>query len=170
MHLFFFPYGHEHQVQIMFEKMRHSYWQWTRTDLKTNKEETILVAGQLRHSYGGAFEYVFPEPCLAEVLAFLGVPHDGAHHKGEASRLWCMRRVFNLKRIPKETWDIVKNISSDISVGGDCTMDRSGKLHSLRGLSSAKTVGAGITVLGIKYDRHGPIDFGPAGYFDQEWL
>lgn len=105
MHLYFYLRGMP-QYTAMFEAfLQFQFWKWRRINLQTKKEEIILLQGALRKSVLGAYEYVFPEEALKEVLALLGLTekHIGAEYTMKHKiKLSVLRKIFGAERIPKE--------------------------------------------------------------------
>ena len=139
MHLFFFTRGVKHQQDILLILLQGQFWQWKRKNLKTKKEEIMLVQGALRPSFLGSYEYVFPEECLSEVIAVLGLSIE----KERFQMKW-LRRMMGLKKIPKKNYEEAKKISTEIMIKG-----------SMRGLVKINVGGAGVNLIGLKEDRRG---------------
>jgi len=145
MHLFFYIRGVP-QFEAMFKSfMQSQFWKWDRINLETGKKETLLVQGALRSSVLGAYEYIFPEECLAEVLALFGLEEGrtGAE-KSTANylKLGILRKIFGAEKIPKEAFKQAKKIPTSILVKG-----------SMRGLSAVMTEFVTIHTIGIRKDR-----------------
>ena len=138
MHIFFFPRGVQQFVEVYLAHLQSQYWIWERTNLKTGKKEKTLVQGALRPSYLGAYEYVFPEEALAEVVAVLNIQQD------KSFRMKVLRKMFGLEPIPDEVYKQAKEVKVDIYVEG-----------TNRGLTGIRVPGTGACVIGIKRDRRG---------------
>jgi len=141
MHLFLFVRGIYHQVKIWETLAQSQFWRWTRTNLTTGKEETTLVQGALRPSVLGCYEYIFPEECLSEVLAVMGIKED---YQSQAFRLKAMRLMFRARKIPKKNMKEALTIPTTIMIN-----------NSMRGLASLQVDGVGVYAIGIKKDVRG---------------
>ncbi len=150
MHLYLYARGILQQVKLWEAITQNHFWQWKRTKLKTGKEEITLVQGALRPSVLGAYEYIFPEDCLPEVLAVLGITN-----KQRSFKLAVLRRVFGARAIPNKIYEEAKNIKPSIILN-----------ESKRGLHHSKINGVSVHVIGIKKDRFAKHS---CGYY-QEWL
>ena len=137
MHLYLYARGIIQQVKLWEALTQSHFWQWTRTNLKTGKEEITLVQGALRPSVLGAYEYIFPEDCLPEVLAVLGITG-----KQRSFKLAVLRQIFGAKAIPNKIFKQAEKIAPSIILK-----------ESKRGLHHSKTNGVSIHVIGIKKDR-----------------
>jgi len=138
MHIFFFFRGVNQYVELFKSLIQGQFWQWERTDLKTGKKVKVLVQGALRPSYLGTYEYIFPEECLSEVIAVLGLQED------KTFRMNAVRKMMGLEKIPKKNWEESKNIQTDIMVKG-----------TNRGIVGIKVAGTGCCLIGMKRDRRG---------------
>lgn len=106
--------------------------------------EEILVQGALRTSILGAYEYVFPEECLSEVLAVFGIT-DYENYENSFKRkaeMWFLRKAFDCEDIPQENVEEAKSIPTTIILN-----DR------MRGLTNSIMNGIVIHPIGIKKDR-----------------
>jgi hypothetical protein len=75
--------GIKQQVALFEMFMQTQMFPWKRKNLKTGKDEIILVQGALRVMPFG-YEYVFPEECLDEVLTMLQAKStDGRYNLGK---------------------------------------------------------------------------------------
>lgn len=139
MHLFFYARGIYNQVEFFKTLAQSQYWKWFRINLKTKKEEMILVQGALRPTILGAYEYIFPEECLSEVLSVFGIPDAST-----TSRLqgYGLRKLFKCEKIPKENLEEAKKIETTLSITGH-----------MRGLTKVQVEGVGIIPIGIKRDK-----------------
>ena len=95
------------------------FWKWERTNLLTGKLEQHALQGALRPSILGAWEYIFPEEALPDVLNVFGITKDltggMTHNKmlGQLPnkfKLVAMRKLFGAKRIPKEAFEKAETI------------------------------------------------------------
>lgn len=146
MHLYFYLRGNYPQVEIFKTMAQGLFWQWPRIDMKTGKEKVILVQGALRPSVIGTWEYVFPEQCLPEVLAVLGVTSSedlgvSRGRKMAKARLATLRRIIGCKKIPKKIFEQAAKCPTSIKLDG-----------STRGLSHLKFPGVTPHVIGYKED------------------
>ena len=118
------------------------FFQWKRFNLKTKKNEIILVQGSLRPSLWGAYEYVFPEESLSEVLSMFGV-NLNIYSKATKIQSFILRKLFpGVKKIPKKNLKEAMEIPSILLLKG-CT----------RGLNNLQVPGVQIIPIGIKYDN-----------------
>ena len=164
MHLFFFVRGIVPQCEIFKTQLQGFFWNWKRINLDTGAEETILVQGALRPSVLGAWEYIFPEECLAEVLAILGVKGEEYNHDDrfkDKFRLAFLRKIFGVEKIPKEIYEESFKIPQTVIVSG-----------TMRGLSHCIIPGTAVHIIGIKRDERRDFDFTAVGQgrFNQEAL
>lgn len=141
MHIFFFFRGLEHFVSLYKAHLQGIYWRWDRKD-KTGKETTMLVQGALRPSFLGMYEYVFPEECLSEVIAVLGI-NEGCNWTRDL-QMDALRRMCGLKRIPKKNFKEAAKVPENIILQNSC-----------RGLSAVRIPGVSVSVVGIKKDKRG---------------
>lgn len=165
MHLYFFLRGNYPVLEIWKTLAQSQFWKWKRIDLATGKEDFKLVQGALRPSVMGAYEYVFPEEALAEVLSVFGVTNDGipAYDKFllDKMRMSVLRKIFRCKAIPKSVYKKALEIPNSIMLQ-----------NSERGLSHLKIPGACVHIIGIKEDKKGEFFHhleAPTGY-EQEML
>ena len=140
MHLFIFIRGVQQFAELYKSHLQCQYWKWKRVNAKTKKEEYVLVQGALRQSYLGCYEYIFPEECLSEVIAVLGLVEKEAY----SFKLNAIRKMMGLEKIPKKNFEEAKKIKTDITING-----------SMRGLSGINVAGTGCAVIGIKRDIRG---------------
>lgn len=138
MHLYFFVRGIKSQVDLWLSLAQGHFWKWTRRNLKTNKDEVILVQGALRPSVLGSWEYIIPEDCLAEALAVLS---NGDWDNPKSLKLATLRKIIGLKPIPKKIREESKKINPSV------VMD-----NIKRGLSHNHVEGVAVHIIGIKYD------------------
>lgn len=154
MHIYFYARGIKHQLDIFETLAQSQFFKWKRINLKTGEEEFIIVQGALRKSVLGAYEYIFPEEALPEVLAIFGF-HDGINLL-DKTRLFALRQLFGASSISKEIWEKAKTIPTTLTING-----------SERALSDVKVGGVSLHLIGIKKDVRR--DFEEFGY-NQEAL
>lgn len=152
MHLYLYARGIIQQVRLWEAMAQGQFWQWERYNPETEKTEKTLVQGALRPSVLGAYEYIFPEDCLAEVLAVFGLNQN----KEKGLRLATLRRVFGASKISRKTWREAKEIKPSIILEG-----------SKRALSGVNVPGVSLHVIGVKKDTHAHLK---ASGLVQEWL
>lgn len=164
MHLVFFIRGIYNQVEVLKTQLQSICWKWKRINLDTGLEEAILVQGALRPSVLGAWEYIFPEECLAEVLAVLGKTtekYTAADRYKDIFRLAFLRKIFSVKKIPKEIYEKAKEIPQSVIID-----------NCWRGLSHCIIPGTAVHIIGIKEDERRDFDFTAQGQgrYNQEAL
>jgi len=165
MHLIFFIRGINNQIEILKTMMQGYYWKWKRINLDTGKEEEILVQGALRPSVLGAWEYIFPEECLAEVCCVFGIKscenYNAGHLFKQKAQLAILRKIFGAKKIPQEIFDEAEKIPQSIIIAG-----------TWRGLSHCIIPGTAVHCIGIKPDDRRDFDFSDKGMgrYNQEAL
>jgi hypothetical protein len=163
MHLIFYIRGINNQVEFLKTQLQSLYWKWNRTNLDTGLEESILVQGALRPSVMGAWEYVFPEECLKEVLAVIGAKEEYTHADRfkDKFRLAFLRKIFGAKKIPKKIYDEAAKIPQTIMLN-----------DSWRGLSHCIVPGTALHIIGTKADDKRDFDFSDVGQgrYNQEAL
>ena len=143
MHLYFFVRGVQHQVNILIAMAQSQFFKWERTNLKTKKKETTLVQGALRPTIWGAYEYIFPEECLSEVISMFGIGIKT--FEAEGLKGYAVRKHFpNVRKIPQKNIEEAKKIPNTIAVNG-----------SWRGLSNLMIDGVHVIPIGIKNDNRG---------------
>lgn len=165
MHLFFFLRGKFEQVELWKAHAQASYWKFRRKNLKTGKEETILIQGALRPSILGAYEFIFPKEALTEVCSFFGIVRNVncGYTKARStpfkilinSKAFGLRRIFGCKKIPKKILEKAKEMPDTFSTE-----------EFERGCSNCKIPGVGVQVIGIKEDRMAEV----GGKYYQEGL
>ncbi len=106
--------------------------------METGKEETILIQGSLRPSLFGSWEYVFPEECLGEVIAVMGIGKVNIKKAG----IGILRNMLSCKKIPEEVFEAAKKIPTSLTLS-----------NSWRGLSTTWTAGVSVYPIGIKKDE-----------------
>lgn len=144
MHLIFFARGIFHQLNLFESLMQTHFWKWRRKNLKTGKQEEILVQGALRRSVLGAYEYVFPEEALAEVISMMGILEDNLSWRnfGSYTRLAVLRKLFGAKKIPHKIFEEAKKIPPSIIL-----------TNRERAMSKCKVAGVDLHIIGIKEDK-----------------
>jgi len=156
MHLYFFLRGITHQLEMTKIFLQSQYFKWVRINLKTGKEEIKLVQGSLRPTIFGAYEYVFPEEALADVLSMIGIVDATDYFQSKELRLKFLRPIFNCKKIPDKIFKEAAKIPNSMTLDG-----------SWRGLSNCIVGGVAYHVIGIKKDARRVWE--EAGY-EQEML
>lgn len=145
MHLYFYPRGKFEQVELWKVHAQTAYWKFRRINIKTKKEEIILVQGALRPSVLGAYEYIFPKEALIEVCAFFGITKNEQYGFGTIglhSRHFAMRRIFGCSKIPNKILKKSKEFPSTFSTA-----------EFERGSSNCIIPGVPVHVIGIKKDK-----------------
>ena len=158
MHLVLYARGIIQQVELWKAMAQGQFFKWGRKNLKTGKIEYVLVQGALRPSILGAWEYVFPKECLAEVINILGIhiPRECEHGFKFKAKSAVLRKIHGVKKIPKEIIEEAKKIQSSILLE-----------NSWRGLSHIIVQGVSIHAVGIKEDVVKEI---PQWGYEQEML
>ena len=149
MHLFIFFRGVNHYLDLYKSLIESQFWTWKRKDLKTGKDATTMVQGALRPSFFGCYEYIFPEEALPEVIAIFGLQKNNANYE---FRFNVIRKMFGLKKIPKEAWEKAKKINPNVFITG-----------MQRCLAKVEVASCGMNVIGIKYDKKGEM----YGYYQE---
>jgi hypothetical protein len=101
MHLYFLTRGIKQQRDLFVNFMTTQMFPWVRKNIKTGKDETILVQGSLRPVE--LWEYVFPEEQLEEVLGAMGIKTDtptGYDTKINKTKLAVLRKMLGAEKIP----------------------------------------------------------------------
>ena len=135
------------------------FWKWERTDLLTGKSEQLALQGALRPSILGAWEYIFPEEALPDVLAVFGITKGltGGMTLDKKLGAWpnkfklaAMRPLFAAKKIPKWAFEEAEKIPQSIVFN---------KGHrALSHLGPEVIPGISIHPIGIKKDIRGILD------------
>ena len=146
MHMYFFVRGKFEQVEQWKAHAQASYWKFRVLNNKTGKIEVKLVQGALRPSIFGAYEFVFPKEALAEVCNFFGVSMFESADYGFGSfslytRKFCLRKIFNCKKIPKAILKKADKIQPTFST-----------IEFERGCSKCVIPGVSFHLIGIKED------------------
>ena len=146
-----FVRGKYEQVRLWEAHAQTSYWKLRRINLKTKKEELMLVQGALRNSVLGAYEFIFPKEALAEVCAFFGICTN-------PNREWCfgkvgfyarnltLRKIFGCKKIPTEILKKAKELPPSFYTA-----------EFERGSSCCVIPGVAIHPIGIREDMIGEL-------------
>jgi len=145
MHLYFFVRGKFEQVELWKAHAQVAYWKWRRIN-KEGKEEIKLVQGSLRPSVLGAYEYIFPKEAIAEVCSFFGIETNesyGFNKIGLYTRHFCLRKIFGVRKIPKEILEKAKTIPNTFTT-----------MEFERGVSNCIIPGVNCHVIGIKDDEY----------------
>lgn len=146
MHLYLYARGVKQQLSIWEMFMQSAFWAWKRKDLKINKETITLVQGGLRPTIFGAYEYIFPEECLVDVLASLEITYNNYIGTDKTlmnkARMALLRKMFGASAIPKEVFKKAEKTPTSY------TLDCCG-----RGLSSLRVSGVALHIIGIKTDE-----------------
>lgn len=160
MHLYFYARGIYDRVEIWKTLAQSHFWKFDRRNLTTNLIEHDLVQGSLRPSIFGAWEYVFPEESLAEVLSVFGIVEQtefgnlkGLQYK---TKMFALRKMFGAEAIPKKIYEASLKIPSIIALN-----------TSTRGLNNNIIPNVDLHVIGIKKDRR---QIMPEWNFEQEML
>lgn len=157
MHLDLFVRGKKEMVDLWEAHVQAQYFRFRRINLKTGKEESILVQMGLRRGIFGSYELVFPREALVEVLAMLGIKKrvSYAHLNGAGLKHFVMRKMWSDKPIPKKILEQANKTKSSMYFN-----DRE------RGLANCEVPGTAIHVIGIKEDKFGSVD----GIYSHELL
>lgn len=101
MHLYFVTRGPKYIRDHWVSHMQAQPFYWNRKNLKTGKDEKMLVQGNLKPIE--LWEYVIPEEHINEVSHYLGFDPNGKHcHKKQLEPLaMAMRKLLKLKKVPK---------------------------------------------------------------------
>lgn len=108
MHLIFYMRGVLQHVENTKLFLQTQMFPWERVNLKTGEKEIHLVQGALRPSVLGAWEYVFPEESLLEVLTMLKLKDNEVGSDPTLKnhlKLSFLRQIFGAKKLPK--WEPV---------------------------------------------------------------
>lgn len=138
MHLQLYIRGVCPQVELWKSMMQNNFFKWRRTNIKTGKEQIILVQGGLRPSVLGTYEFIFPREALPEVLGILGC----TEYSIKKIKLAFLRRIIGLKKIPKSVFQKAKECPTSVIIN-----------NSERGLSSIIVPGIWVHIIGIKEDK-----------------
>ena len=159
MHLFFYIRGINNWVETWKIMAQGLFWKWERTNLITGKLEEFALQGALRPSILGAWEYIFPEEALPDVLAVFNITKDltgGMTHDkilGQLPnkfKLAAMRPLFGAKKIPKEAFKEAEKIPTSVILKESH--------RALSHLGAEIVPGIAIHPIGIKADSRGVLD------------
>lgn len=150
MHIYFIPRGIRHQIEIFEKFMQTQMFPWLRKDIKTGKEFLTMFQGAYRDA-GPFKEFVFPEECLADVLAMLG-EHEKKIYVSDIKK-WGMRKLMGngIIKIPKN----VKYPEGFARVG--LMVKENGK-SVFRPYRYVEHRGVVLEIIGIKKDRRGTFE------------
>lgn len=178
MELYFFLRGIRHQIEMFETFMQTQMWPWVRKDVKTGKEFLTMFQGAYRDA--GPFKcYVFPEPCLPEVLDMLGIvdqsqtwftkkpgKQKGSFMSGYAIKPYqvAARKILKCKKIPKNI--IADPAYPKISL---FTTDEDGK-QRIQPYRYIEHRGVNIIPIGIRKDVYGQTTDETGKEIEQEML
>lgn len=101
--------GVYHNRNIWLAAMQSQYFPWTRKNLKTGNNETVMVQGKINPIE--LWEYIFPEESLPEVLSMLKMTNGEGNqigHLNKGANEWrgkllgdALRKVLACQPIPK---------------------------------------------------------------------
>lgn len=153
MHLFMGISGAEHVIEIVKNCLNAQTFHTDRVDMITGKKEKYKVQGVWRPIEFG--HYVFPEPCLNEVMSMLDLPakirtFEAVPHMNTYNAV--LRKILQLKKIPD-----MKDLPA---VSPESMANRTilWQEHT------------NIIPVGIKEDGKGIRKFSEGNIYDQEWL
>lgn len=153
MHLYFYIRGIKNWVDAWLVMAQGLFWKWDRKNLKTGKIESFAIQGALRPSIWGAWEYIFPEEALPDVLAVFNIKETttGGTKSAyiEKSKLAMLRKLFFAKKIPKEAFEKSKGAGKSIILKNSH--------RALSHLGDEIIPGIALHPIGIKYDLKGTI-------------
>lgn len=144
MHLVFYLRGVPQQVSLWKAMAQNQFFKWRRINLKTKKEEIILIQAGLRDSVLGTMELTFPKEALPTVLCIMGLQegHLQVHPSFMSkARMIVLRRILGLRKIPKKAFKEAEKIYSSIMFD-----------DLERGLSDLLAARVSIHPIGIKED------------------
>ena len=149
MHFYFYLRGISHQVELFKILVQGYFFKWKRKNLSTGETEFTLVQGALRESVLGAYEYIFPEDALADMLCTFALTDEkmigNTYTFKNAAKLTFLRRIFGAYKIPKKAFEEAKKIPASILLN-----------DSWRGLSNLSLVhGVAVHPIGLKKDNFG---------------
>ena len=143
MHLYFFLRGINQQVELTKIFLQSQFFKWKRINLKTNKEDIKIVQGALRPTLWGAWEYVFPEEALPDVLSMLEINRENQKTKiGRKFKFSVIRKMFGAKKIPNKDLIKAENIAPDVILDG-----------YERALTACRVGGVACHIIGTKKDK-----------------
>ena len=164
MHLVLMTRGILRQVEEFKSLLQAQRFPWKRTNLKTGKEEMMIVQGALRPIQ--LWEYVFPEESLPNVLGALGIK-EGTQRKEIKSAAWMLRKMLKLDPIP------VAN-PNDTVTGYRPPGTLNGKPMDIIPVHNMMTEAVAVYPIGVKsditQDFHFPMENGGTASYHQEGL
>ena len=107
MHLYMVTRGVYHNRDVWLAAMQSQYFPWKRKNLKTGKEEVVMVQGKINPIE--LWEYIFPEESLPEVLTMLNMNKGGSCEVGVLGGHYglkgkfigdTLRRVLSCQKLP----------------------------------------------------------------------
>ena len=163
MHLVFYLRGLPQHVSLWKAMAQNQFFKWRRINLKTKKEEIILIQGGLRDSVMGTMEFTFPEEALPTVLCIMGLKEGNLQVEKSImskARVMVLRRILGLRKIPKKAFKEAEKLDASIMFD-----------DLERGLSNFSAARVAIHVLGIKKDKRGDMINEASGYaYNQELI
>lgn len=167
MHLFIFVRGVKHKFDQWITLAQCQNFQWKRKKWNEEKkiweDDELLMAGGLRPSYMGMYEYVFPKESLCEVLSIFGLSEGNMADK--KFPFWAMRKAMGLRSPTKKEFAIAAKIPNAVGI-----VSYPGGIPCTRAVGPCNFLGVGVRLIGIKEDPVGEIDFGHNGKFIQELI
>jgi len=162
MHLVFHLSGVPQQATFWKAMAQNQFFKWRRINLKTNKEEIILIQAGLRDSVLGTLEFTFPKEALPTVLCIMdlkeGMLGVQPSFKSKA-RVAVLRRILGLKKIPKKAFKEAEELNSSIMFD-----------DLERGLSDLQAARVSIHPIGIKADKRGTVIMPSGVKYEQEMI
>lgn len=162
MHLYFYTRGIQQQIELWKIFMQSQYFKWTRKNLQTGEDESILLQGSLRPSVLGAWEYIFPEECLPDVLSMMNLVNYqdyGFSKIGIEARMGLLRKIFGAKKLKKKHFEQAKKIPNSLIFS-----------QYNRGLANCEVPGVAIHLIGYKKDKFGKMQVGENEFMYQELI
>ena len=148
MHLQFYLRGLPQEMMLWKAMAQSQFFYWRRKNIKTGKDENILIQAGLRDSVLGTYEYIFPKEALSTVLALMGKTDPkkiGCEYTiGRGFKLAFLRKITGTRKIPKKYYKAAKKIPVTIEF-----------LNSERGLSHLRYAHVSVTIIGYKDDKMG---------------
>lgn len=169
MHLIFYIRGLKSQVSLLEHFLESQFFKWKRVNNLTKEVEYNLVQGGLRQTVLGAYEYIFPEEALADVLAMMNLNEGHVGAEGSIinkSKIIALRKIFGASKIDPATWEKARKIPKNMMFN-----------NSERALADVLITGTAIHLIGIKKDTYNTMtrklnergietDF-PEGYYQE---
>ena len=144
--------GLPQEITLWKAMAQSQFFMWRRVNVKTGKDDNILIQAGLRDSVLGTYEYVFPKESLSTVLAIIGKidPQDiGAENTiGRRFKLAVLRKMTGTKKIPKKYFKEAAEIPPSIELG-----------NSERGLGHLHYGKVALHIIGIKEDKVGEMRY-----------